>query len=147
MLYWPLLVCLVSTCYFVGLIWIIQLVQYPLFAAVGQESFLAYHAQHSQRIVFALGLPFLLSFVGALLLFWFHPLSVPLWSIVLNLLLGCSVWVFTGLISVPLHRSLGDGYSASIIQRLVTTNWLRTIIWTAQALLLLGMLAVSIHAL
>ncbi len=147
MSYWPLLICLVSTCYFVGLIWTIQLVQYPLFAAVGQESFLAYHAQHSQRIVFALGLPFLLGFASALLLFWFHPISAPLWSIVLNLLLACSVWVLTALISVPLHRSLGDGYSAIIIQRLIATNWLRTIVWTAQGLLLLWMLAVAIHAL
>ncbi len=147
MQYWPLLICLVSTYYFVGLIWTIQLVQYPLFAAVGQESFLAYHAQHSQRIVFALGLPFLLSFISACLLFWLHPISVPLWVILLNLLLACSAWVITGLIHVPLHRSLGAGYSALIIQRLVSTNWLRTIVWTMQGLLLLWMLAIAVHAL
>ena len=147
MLYWPLLICLVSTCYFVGLIWTIQLVQYPLFAAVGRESFLAYHAEHSQRIVFALGLPFLLSIASAFLLFWLHPISAPFWAILLNLLLACSVWVLTALIHVPLHRSLGAGYSAAIIQRLMSTNWLRTAVWTAQGLLLLWMLAVAVHAL
>ncbi|MEL6186606.1 MAG: hypothetical protein AAFU79_18460, partial [Myxococcota bacterium] len=33
-----------------GVIWMVQVVQYPLFARVGEESFAAYHAGHTAYI-------------------------------------------------------------------------------------------------
>jgi hypothetical protein len=145
MVYWPLLLCLVSTCYFVGLIWTIQLVQYPLFAYVDKENFVLFHAEHSRRIVFALGVPFLLGFLSATTMLWIHPIVLPIWALVLNLLLACAVWIMTALIHVPLHSELGRQYSQTIIQRLVATNWLRTITWTLQALLLVILFVWALH--
>ena len=145
MSYWPLLVCLVATWYFVGLIWIIQVVQYPLFALVGQDTFARFHEAHSRRITLVLGLPFLLTFGSALLMFWVRPTGVPFWSVLLNLLLAVSVWVITALIHVPLHSSLGRAYSLRTMQSLIDTNWLRTAVWTAQGLLLLWMIANALH--
>jgi len=38
---------------------------------------------------------------------------------------------------VPLHDTLGRGFSAGTIARLVATNWLRTLFWTTHAVILL----------
>ncbi len=145
MQYIPLLICLIATFYFVGLIWTIQVLSYPLFSMVDQKNFPAYHAAHSRRIVFILGLPFLLVFFSSLFMLWIRPANIPLWSVLLNGVLGGGVWVMTALIHVPLHSKLGQLYSTDTIRALVATNWLRTVIWTAQGILLLWMMGVALH--
>lgn len=54
----------------VGLIWTIQIVHYPLFEQVGEDSFVTYHARHMWLITWVAG-PLMLAEVGiaALLLF------------------------------------------------------------------------------
>ena len=41
---------LVATCWMAGLIWLVQVVHYPLFAHVGAEAFPAFHALHVRWI-------------------------------------------------------------------------------------------------
>ncbi len=144
--YVPLLICLAATFYLTGLIWVIQLVHYPLFARIGLQEFNFYHNEHSNRIVIALSLPTLLAFVSAVLLVWLHPAAVPGWSIWLNLGLTFGFWVVTGLVQVPLHGRLGQNSSEAekLIQALVKSNWWRTCIWTAQGLLLVWMMLIAL---
>ena len=143
--YWPLLICLIATFYFVGLIWTIQILSYPLFQKVGRDAFAEYHAAHSRRITTLLGLPLLLVFVSSLLMLWIRPALVPLWAVLLNCVLGASVWIMTAFVHVPLHSSLGRSYSLATMNALVSTNWLRTIVWTAQGLLLLWMVGLALR--
>ena len=121
------------------------MLSYPLFQRVGRESFSDYHAVHSQRITLILGVPLLLVFVSSLLMLWIRPTSVPLWAVLLNGVLGAGVWVMTALIHVPLHTKLGHTYSTDTMQALVSTNWLRTIVWTVQGALLVWMMGVGLH--
>jgi len=144
MLYWPLVICLVTTFYLVGLIWVIQVVHYPLFARVGPNEFEVFHTEHSQRILIALSIPTLLTFISSCTLLWIRPISVPDWSAWFNLALSGSFWVVTALVQVPKHGLLGKGHSAEVIAALVTSNWSRTLIWTSQGLLLLWMLLVAL---
>jgi hypothetical protein len=53
--------------------------------------------------------------------------------------------VVTVVASVPAHRALGDGFDASAHARLVTTNWLRTVAWTAHGGVAIGMLFVLLR--
>lgn len=145
MSYWPLLICLVATFYFVGLIWTIQVLSYPLFQKVGRDAFTEYHAAHSRRITTILGVPLLLVFVSSLLMLWIRPAPVPLWAALLNGVLGAGVWIMTAFIHVPLHSRLGRNYSLDTMNALISTNWLRTIVWTVQGLLLLWMLGVALR--
>lgn len=50
------------------------------------------------------------------------------------------VWASTGLWQVPAHRRLEDGYDARIHRRLVYTNWVRTITWSARGVLAYALL-------
>ena len=45
-----LLACAFSTAAMTGLIWLIQVVQYPLMGSVGTEQFVSYEQQHCNRI-------------------------------------------------------------------------------------------------
>ena len=45
------------------------------------------------------------------------------------------VWGVTAFISVPLHRRLSAGDDGQVIDRLINTNWLRTIGWSLVSLL------------
>ena len=47
------------------------------------------------------------------------------------------------LASVPMHERLGRGFDPAAHRRLVATNWIRTIAWTARGALVLWMLAVG----
>ncbi|MDB6073892.1 MAG: hypothetical protein JWO89_1532 [Verrucomicrobiaceae bacterium] len=123
----------------VGLIWMVQMVQYPQFHHVGQEKFCAYHASHMMRITIAL-CPLLLVEMGtaAWLLWngerhgWFLA-SLPFMAVNVG---------STFLLQAPLHGRLSTQYSEALIRRLIATNWLRTVAWTTRGVCVLMWLRV-----
>lgn len=119
----------------VGFIWHVQLVQYPLFLQVGQQSFPRYHAEHCMRISFVVVPLILLEAATGLWLLWQGPQIWYLWA---GFILFAIVWGSTFLVQVPLHdRLAAHGWNDRTIRRLVLTNWIRTSAWTARGLLLL----------
>lgn len=115
-----------------GLIWLVQLVQYPLFARAGLESFAEFHAQHCRRITWVVG-PLMLAEAGsALALLW---LGLREGWFLAGLPMVAVVWGSTALVQVPLHERLRGGFDAGVVTRLVRTNWLRTVAWSARGVL------------
>lgn len=54
------------------------------------------------------------------------------------------VWLSTALVQMPIHARLErDGHDPDLIRRLVQTNWARTALWSARALISVWMLAVA----
>ena len=70
---------LASTWFLVGLIWTIQVVHYPLFAAVGTDRFVAYEASHARLITLVVGPVMLVEAATAGLLVVMRPEPVPAW--------------------------------------------------------------------
>ncbi len=129
--------CLGSTLYMTGLIWFVAVVHYPLYDRVGPESFRAYQAYHMNATTWVVAPAMLLELVTTLLLVVRTPDGVhPAW-VCAGLATVAVNWLSTGLIQVPLHQKLSEGFEPDIYQRLVTTNWVRVVAWTAHALLLL----------
>ena len=131
---------LVSTCYMVGLIWIVQVVHYPLFSKVGSEQFESYQTSHQSLTTLVVGPPMLIELLTAVLLIWYRPAGVPGWLIYVALALLVVVWASTMFVQVPCHEKLSNGFDAAIHSRLVISNWIRTIGWTARGVLVTGML-------
>jgi hypothetical protein len=131
-----------STWFMVGLIWFVQVVHYPLMGAVPPHAFSAYATSHQRRTTWVVGPVMLIEVSSALLLVrapqgTFTGTMLP-WIGLAFLLL---VWVSTFAVQVPLHARLASGFDRAVWRRLVATNWVRTIAWTARgiiALLLLG---------
>lgn len=126
-----------------GLIWFVQVVHYPLFGAVDPDTFLAYHRQHLRLTTLVVG-PLMLAEAGAataILALRLSPLSTS-WA---GVVLLAIVWGATMWLSVPRHEELAHGFAVSAHAALVTTNWIRTVAWTARAVLSLMMVADVMH--
>ena len=129
-----------ATVFLAGMIWTIQVVHYPLFALVGADGFPAYEAAHSARITAVVGLPWAVQGLTTLALLVAPPASLPRWMVWTAAVLAAVPVAVTLLASVPAHTVLGAGFDATAHTRLVTTNWIRTLAWTAHGALGVAML-------
>jgi len=130
-----------ATLLMVGVIWIVQVVHYPLFNRVGAESFPRYGADHSTLITFVV-LPLMLAeAITALLLALDPPEGISPILMWLGLGLVALVWGSTFFVQVPLHSRLAAGFDSEAYTALVTSNWVRTIAWTVRGLIVLWLIA------
>ena len=118
---------LASTLPLVGLIWTIQLVHYPLFELVGEDTQIAYQKAHMSRITWIVAPLMLVELVAAGGLWLFSPTDP--WAIA-GAVLVAIIWVSTALIQVPCHNRLAGGFDQPSHRRLVDSNWIRTIAWS-----------------
>tara|TARA_B100000609_G_scaffold56200_2_gene43715 strand:- start:3578 stop:4099 length:522 start_codon:yes stop_codon:yes gene_type:complete len=123
------------TLYLTGLIWTIQRVHYPLFDRVDRLGYVEFAREHTGRITSIVMVPMLVELLSAGYFALYPPKglsSVLMWG---GLACVFVIWVVTFSLSVPAHQKLGLGYDAQAHQRLVVTNWFRTVFWTGRAVL------------
>lgn len=133
---WIFAANLISTLYLVGLIWTIQVVHYPSFQYADERTFQEMESFHQTRITFVV-MPLMLVEAGtSLWLLWTRPDFLSSWAVICGVLLIGAIWLSTFVLQVHIHGQLSEGMDTRAIQRLVTTNWIRTIAWTVRGLLL-----------
>jgi len=115
-----------------GIIWQVQLLTYPQFLKITAADFVAYHRSHTKRMGWVVGPPMLAELGLALLTAWLLPSAHSYGALALVI----AVWLTTALVQIPLHNRLARGYDDSAIRKLITTNWLRTFLWSARTVLL-----------
>lgn len=135
-----LVVNAIATAFLAGVIWFVQVVHYPLFAAVPDDAAVAYAAEHQRRTGWVVSGPMVVEAATAVLLVADPPAGVGRALPVAGLLLVALLWAATWLLSVPCHRRLAAGPDPGAVRRLVATNWARTAGWTARAVLVAVML-------
>lgn len=119
-----------ATLILVGLIWMVQIVHYPLFNRVGADTFRDYQIAHAAKIT-ALVMPLMLiEALTALLLALDPPTTVPPLLLWIGLALVVLIWASTLFIQSPYHTQLSTDFNPAIHQALVCTNWIRTIAWS-----------------
>ena len=128
-----------ATLVMVGVIWIVQVVHYPLFARVGGD-FAAYADGHSRRISWVVGPPMLIEASTGLAIAIRPPGGVSSTLAWTGLALIGVLWLSTALLQVPEHQRLGRGFDAPAHRRLVLGNWVRTVAWSARGVLVLVLL-------
>ena len=134
---------LAATAAMTGLIWFVQVVHYPLFSLVGAEGFGTYETTHQRRTSLVVG-PFM-AVEGALGL-WFladPPADIGRALPFVGCVLLAVIHASTVFLQVPAHGRLGAGHDAAVIRRLVRTNWIRTIGWSARAVVSIAMLVAA----
>ena len=116
-----------SDCSLFILIWIVQLTIYPSFQFMSAEQLIQWHAKYTERMAWI---------AGPLILFQTTIISIQivLEISIINILSGIIVgvtWILTYFVSIPLHRTISkDGGSLVELNKLVNTNWYRTICWS-----------------
>ncbi len=132
------LIALVNVCiswFMVGLIWIIQIVTYPIFSSVGGYKYDKFHSKHVSLITPLVAPLMLFELAVAVVLLL---VSGPYWNYgysVVNLVFLAIIWASTFLIQIPLHVKLSVKFEKKNHTRLVRTNWIRTFAWTMKGLL------------
>lgn len=132
-----------STMFMAGVIWFVQVVHYPLFANVGEAEFAAYEQRHSHMTTWVVAPPMIIEAITAMLLFWLRPTGVSTWQLAIGLALVVVIWISTAFVQVPCHDFLCERYDAAVQQRLVATNWIRTVAWSVRGLMVMWLVVES----
>jgi hypothetical protein len=135
-----LLAHVAATLFMVGVIWFVQVVHYPLFARVGPSGFAAYSTSHARLTGLVVGPPMLLEAATAGALVVWNPPGVSVSLMWAGLLLVAGIWLSTALLQAPRHTTLGGGFDPAVHRFLVTSNWLRTALWSLRGLVVLCIL-------
>lgn len=119
-----------------GVIWIVQLVHYPIFKYIDERSFKDFEQIHINRISFVVVPLMLLELLSGFYLYFMTKENIYF----TNLLLMGGIWLVTLFYSIPAHKKLMSSKSIPAIDRLVRTNWARTSLWSVRAFLLINLM-------
>lgn len=133
------LVHLIATTVMTGVIWFTQIVHYPLFARIPATMSPTHAAENQNRTSYVVGAPMLVEGLCAIALFVDPPGdSSRLLPFVGGALLAM-VLLSTIALQVPRHAELATDLTQSdidhTVQRLVRSNWIRTIGWSARTVI------------
>lgn len=134
-----------STMILVGVIWFVQLVQYPFFSEVGTENFPKYHAAHTFWITPVVAPAMIVELFTSILIIFYLPENIDFKLFYFGLLLAIIVWTSTFFLQIPMHNKLALGFDAEVHKTLVNTNWIRTITWSLRGVLVLFFAWKTIH--
>ena len=108
-------------------LWLVQLVIYPSFLRLESSELLAWHKAYTFRVSFVI-LPLMFGQLALSILSILEDPSILEW-LAFAFVLVC--WILTFFVSVPLHRKIEQNDNTSETrQKLITTNWPRTILWS-----------------
>ena len=133
-----------------------------------ESDFAAYEVEHSRRTSWVVVLPMLVELATGVYLAFTGSIGTPLQGTIQGAvtadLIGSSseallpqnlhspvlswvalgllvaIWASTFLLQVPAHSVLARGFDTSAHRRLVTTNWIRTVLWSVRSALLVWIL-------
>ncbi|MDW7773187.1 MAG: hypothetical protein SCH71_09895 [Desulfobulbaceae bacterium] len=112
----------------VVLIWLVQLIIYPAFAYINEDEFANWHRGYVKTIS-SIASPLMLAQMVLILWLVFTQPGLPDFLMLSGIII---IWISSFSLSVPCHKKLTQiGKNQSVITRLVRTNWIRTILWTA----------------
>lgn len=128
-----------------GVIWIVQVVHYPLMRFAAGQQFASFETEHRQRISWVVG-PLMAVEGVCVLAFLFAPPAGLSWWLpwagagAEAVAIGTTVFV-----SAPLHERLNAHFDPALLDRLIATNWIRTAAWTVRAGLAVAMLVAVVR--
>ena len=109
------------------LIWLVQVIVYPVFHEIPADRFAKWHPRYCNQIGWFV-LPLMIGQLIDSVSDCFFIGDDLAWARFLCIFIA---WIFTFLISAPCHRRLlREGKSDAAIDRLIRTNWWRTFSWT-----------------
>ena len=127
-----------------GLIWFVQMVHYPLFARTDTTHSPDYPDENQRRTAPMVLPPMLVEAATATLIALNPPSAVGRPMAVIGLIMVAILWLSTLLVQMPLHGQLKHaGHTPATVAALVKTNWIRTALWSARAVLAIWMLHVA----
>lgn len=119
-----------AACFGAGIIWTMQVLNYPLLALVGADQIPAYEGAHNRRFIRVVGPAVVGVAASAVAMLFVRPSDVSVAVPAVELGLLGVIIVSTAAYGAPAHARLQRGFDAAVLARLVRTNWVRTAAWT-----------------
>jgi hypothetical protein len=138
-----LLIQTAAAWFMAGLIWTMQILNYPLLALIDPASVPRYEQAHNRRFIWLVGPGVAVALACAAIMLGWRPAAVPLAVPVTALALLAVVIASTARQGAPSHARLARQFDPEVHSRLVRTNWIRTAAWTALGVLDLVALALT----
>lgn len=114
------------TFYVIGAAFVQSFVNYPTWHLIGANEFKEYHNGMSPLIQMVMVLPWLVSIVFTVSLFWLRPHAVPAWLVGVALVFNLVILASTALIQIPIQLQLSEsGMSQPAIDKLIGTDPIR----------------------
>ena len=123
-----------------GVIWVMQVVHYPLMRFVSGEQFARFETAHRVRISWVVGPLMLIEGVCVLAILFARPAGLPWWLPWVGAGVEAVAIGTTAFVSAPLHERLNANFDQATLNRLIATNWIRTAAWTVRAGVAVAML-------
>jgi len=142
---WVLICTLALAWYHVGIIWLVQVIAWPLFAHVGRNEFEGYHLAWWRGIRYVIFVPSALILAGIILLLRFPPAGVPMATLWTSLGLYVLIYVLTAAWWGPQQAKLKDPTSTRL-KLILRTHWVRTALVSGLGLSLLLALIARVRA-
>jgi len=134
----------VSTFFMLGLTWFVQVVHYPLFPMVGRDDFPGYHVRHSTLTTWVVLPPMVVELASSIFLA-VEPPSGGSGLALAGAVLAVSIWALTALAAAPAHGRIGRaGLDSASLRSLLAISWVRTLLWTAHAVVVVLLLSTVI---
>lgn len=109
------------------LIWIVQVVVYPALTHISPGAFKDWHDSYTRKMGYIAG-PLMIAQLCSAALSVYQQAEL---RSILYLGAVAGTWGVTFAFSVPLHKALHtQGPRPLLIQKLISTNWMRTLLWT-----------------
>ena len=120
-----------------GIIWLIQLVHYPMFHRLEKTDYAEHMKFHGQTISYLVAPIMVVELISGFIMQVRGDDYDYSWEFrILLLVLVLIIWMSTFYVQIPAHQKLKRGYNKSIVNKLIRTNWLRTGLWTLKSIIL-----------
>ncbi len=135
-----LLLNLALAFYNVGTIWAMEVDIFRSWRYLEPKTFNLVQTIHWKKLPYWIFFPVLLAFIGAIILFWYHPDNIPIWEIwtvfLIQLISHILTAVFWGQWQAKLSKDELGGASP-YLDKILRTHWIRTALINAYAFVLL----------
>ena len=142
---WLLVGTLALVWYHVGIVWLVQVVAWPLFGYVGHSEFEAYHQAWWHGIRYVIFVPGAFALTGGILLLRYRPAGTPDWLLGAGLGLYVLMCVLTAVWWGPQQAKMKTTASPTF-GLLNRTHWIRTALVSGYGLALLAALVLRMRA-
>ena len=122
------IVALTSAAFMSGVLWLVQIVHYPLLGEVSDAAIREISSRHQKLITRVVGPIMVIEAVSSLFVLVLHP-NQGLYLVFAAMALLVVAILVTMLQAIPLHSQIAKGNS-HLIPRLIRINWARTTAWS-----------------
>ena len=108
-----------------GVIITTQIVNYPLFLSISKNDFNNFHSKYTNKIT-AIVIPLMIT---ELILSIILLISIQNYMTILIFTTISLIFISTIFIQVPIHKKIKKEFNKNLLNKLIQTNWIRTILW------------------